>query len=121
MSQLHDIAINAIADLFVHEETEEAYSQPAKDVRIKELIFAIIWWNFAKQTIASTKEKLFNLIPLNKKNKWLKYLFTSLLEVNISFVKLMAFLPFQNLTENSEWTLKRLLRSLCEFLKLKNW
>ena len=38
-----------------------------------------------------------------------------------SFVKLMAFLPFQNSTENSEWTLKQLLRSLCEFLKLVNW
>ena len=51
-----------------------------KTGRTKELIFASICWNFTKQTIAFTK-KIHNLLKkVNKKIKWLKFLFTSLLK-----------------------------------------
>ena len=37
------------------------------------------WWNFAEQTIAFNTKSLY-IISLNKKIKWLKFLFTSLLK-----------------------------------------
>ena len=50
-----------------------------KNGKNKELIFANVWWNFAKQSIAFTK-KIRYVISFNKKMKWLKFLFTSLLK-----------------------------------------
>ena len=58
--------------------------------RLREWIFANVWWNFEEQIIGFTRKKY--IISLNKKIKRLKFLFTSRFKkVSLSSVKSMKF------------------------------
>ena len=94
---------------FIYTFAEVGFARE-KNGRMKEWIFTKVWFDFAKQTIVFTKKSLY-IIFLNKKVKWLKFLFAN------------KGPPY--LFEKFNWKFRiniwvEVIQSICEFVKSVN-